>query len=81
MTDALGFSNGYAGHGFYGLQLNPNGSGLSFPEGHALTIPRESKGLSYGGRLNTEVIYGLCTGCLRPLIKGLSYSSRGSSGI
>ena len=44
-------------------------------------VHRESKALSYGGRLNTEVSYGLLTGCLRPLTKGLSYSGRGSCGI
>ena len=36
------------------------------------SYPRESKGLSYGGRLNTEVFYGLSTGCLRPFY-GLFY--------
>ena len=52
---------------------------------HDCISPRESKGLSYGGHLNTEVFYGLFTGCLRPfyglftgcfrpLTKHLSYS-------
>ena len=31
-------------------------------------IPRGSKGLSYEGRLNTEVFYGLFTGCRNRLL-------------
>ena len=42
---------------------------------------QDPQGVQRGGRLNTEVFYGLFTGCLRPLTKGLSYSGRGSSGI
>ena len=44
------------------------------------SFPRESKG-RLGGRLNKEAFYGLFTGCLRPLTKGVSYSGRGSSGF